>query len=49
MGKSLITKFEILVVKIPILSLHGIQFKKVDGGTWQYKQLADKIIQELRL
>ncbi|KAI9722803.1 MAG: serine/threonine-protein kinase KIN2 [Chrysothrix sp. TS-e1954] len=49
MGKSLITKFEILVVKIPIVSMHGIQFKKVDGGMWQYKTLADMIVQELRL
>lgn len=42
-------RFEIVVVKVPLLSLHGIQFKKVDGGTWQYKNMAQKILGGLRL
>jgi hypothetical protein len=41
--------FEILVVKVPLLSLHGLQFKKVDGNTWQYKQMATTILGELKL
>ena len=49
MGQNMILKFEIFVVKVPLLSLHGIQFKKVDGGTWQYKNMAQKILNELRL
>lgn len=49
MGTSMALKFEIYIVKVPLLSLHGIQFKKVDGGTWQYKSLAQKILDELRL
>ncbi|GME51068.1 hypothetical protein GTA08_BOTSDO05498 [Neofusicoccum parvum] len=49
MGGSLVLKFEIYIVKVPLLSLHGIQFKKVDGGTWQYKDVAQKILNELRL
>ncbi|KAB8338986.1 hypothetical protein FH972_021925 [Carpinus fangiana] len=49
LGQSLILKFEILVVKVPFLSLHGLQFKKVDGGTWQYKKMADAILSELKL
>lgn len=48
-GESLILKFEIVIVKVPLLTLHGIQFKKVDGGTWQYKNMADKILKQLRL
>lgn len=48
-SRSLVLKFEILVVKVPILSLHGLQFKKVEGGTWQYKRMADRILGELRL
>ncbi|PIB00701.1 Protein kinase kin1 [Cercospora beticola] len=48
-GEGLALKFEIFVVKVPLLSLHGIQFKKVDGGTWQYKNMAQKILNELRL
>lgn len=49
LGGSMILIFEILIVKVPLLSLHGIQFKKVDGGTWQYKNMAQKILAELRL
>lgn len=49
LGQSMILKFEILVVKVPIVSLHGIQFKKVDGGTWQYKRMAETILTELKL
>lgn len=41
--------FEILVVKVPLLSLHGLQFKKVDGNTWKYKQTATTILAELKL
>ncbi|KAF1946108.1 Pkinase-domain-containing protein [Clathrospora elynae] len=49
MGGSMYLVFEILIVKVPLLTLHGIQFKKVDGGTWQYKNMAQTILSELRL
>ena len=49
LGGSMLLIFEMLIVKVPLLSLHGIQFKKVDGGTWQYKNMAQKILAELRL
>lgn len=49
MGGSMELVFEILIVKVPLLTLHGIQFKKVDGGTWQYKNMAQTILSELRL
>ena len=49
MGSNMVLKFEIVVVKVPFMSLHGIQFKKVDGGTWQYKNMAQTILNELRL
>ncbi len=49
LGERMVLKFEIFIVKVPLLSLHGIQFKKVDGGTWQYKNMAQKILNELRL
>ena len=41
--------FEILIVKVPIVSLHGVQFKRVGGNTWQYKAMAEQIVRELRL
>lgn len=49
LGQSMILKFEIHIVKIPIVALHGLQFKKVDGGTWQYKRMAETILSELKL
>lgn len=50
LGGSLILQFEIYIVKVPLLSLHGIQFKSVNKtNTWQYKGLASRILQELRL
>jgi len=42
-------RFEILIVKVPIVSLHGVQFKRVGGNTWQYKAMAEQIVRELRL
>jgi len=49
LGGSMILEFEIFIVKVPLLSLHGIQFKRLAGGTWQYKSMADQILKELRL
>jgi hypothetical protein len=49
LGASIDLVFEVLIVKVPLLQLHGIQFKKVDGGTWQYKSMAQMILAELRL
>jgi hypothetical protein len=41
--------FEVFVVKVPLLSLHGIQFKKVDGNIMQYKNMAQRILELLKL
>ena len=49
LGGSMVLEFEIFIVKVPLLSLHGIQFKRVSGNTWQYKSMADQILKELRL
>lgn len=49
LGGSMVLRFEIFIVKVPLLSLHGVQFKRLAGGTWQYKNMADKILRELRL
>jgi hypothetical protein len=42
-------RFEVVIVKVPIVSLHGVQFKRVGGNTWQYKTMAEQIVRELRL
>jgi hypothetical protein len=49
LGGNMVLRFEIFIVKVPLFSLHGIQFKKVSGGTWQYKNMAQKILDALRL
>ena len=48
-GERLVLKFEIAIVKIPLLSLHGIQFKKVQGGMNQYRSMTSAILGALRL
>ena len=48
-GENLILRFEMSVVKIPLISLHGIQFKKIQGGMNQYKQMTQRILDSLRL
>lgn len=49
LGGSMVLDFEIFIVKVPLLTLHGIQFKRMTGNTWQYKSMADHILKELRL
>lgn len=46
---NMVLKFEVLIVKVPLFTLHGIQFKKISGGMWQYKEMAKKILDELKL
>ena len=49
LGENMILRFEIFIVKVPLFSMHGIQFNKVHGGTWQYKEMAQKIVNALKL
>ncbi|ODV68570.1 Pkinase-domain-containing protein [Hyphopichia burtonii NRRL Y-1933] len=42
-------KFEIHIVKVPLVGLYGVQFKKVLGNTWNYKTLAGQVLKELNL
>lgn len=42
-------RFKVYIVRIPLLGLHGVQFKKLTGNSWQYKNLATKILGELKL
>jgi protein-serine/threonine kinase len=42
-------KFEIHIVKVPLVGLFGVHFKKVTGNTWMYKALAGQILNELNL
>ena len=44
-----IVKFQIHIVKVKIINLAGIHFKKVSGNTWIYKNIAGKILKNLQL
>ncbi|KAI8066148.1 kinase-like domain-containing protein [Thamnidium elegans] len=43
-------RFDIYIVKIPwLLGIRGIQFRRISGDTWQYKNTCTRILQDLRL
>jgi hypothetical protein len=48
-GGNMVLLFEIMIVRVPWFRLHGIQFKKVQGSTWQYKDVAGEILNALNL
>ncbi|ELU42241.1 KA1 domain-containing protein [Rhizoctonia solani AG-1 IA] len=36
------------LVQVPLLPLHGIQFRRVGGDGWQYQMLARRVLTELK-
>lgn len=40
--------FEVMIVKIPLFSLHGIQFKRLQGTVGQYRSMTNIILNSLR-
>ncbi|KIY68622.1 Pkinase-domain-containing protein [Cylindrobasidium torrendii FP15055 ss-10] len=48
-NNSLSVRFDITVVKVPWLPLHGIQFRRAGGDGWQYQMLARRVLTELKL
>ncbi|CCK71729.1 serine/threonine protein kinase KIN1 KNAG_0H03140 [Huiozyma naganishii CBS 8797] len=46
---KLSVKFEIHIVKVKIVGLAGVYFKKISGNTWVYKEVASKFLEELKL
>ncbi|KAF5391097.1 hypothetical protein D9757_003156 [Collybiopsis confluens] len=48
-NNSLSVRFEINIVKVPWLPLHGIQFRRASGDGWQYQMLARRVLTELKL
>ncbi|CAO1621367.1 unnamed protein product [Parajaminaea phylloscopi] len=50
LSADLIVRFEIFVVKVPLLlGVNGLQFRRVSGNPWQYQMLAKRVLQELKL
>ncbi|KAJ6632417.1 hypothetical protein B0H10DRAFT_2206775 [Mycena sp. CBHHK59/15] len=48
-NSALSVRFEINIVKVPWLPLHGIQFRRAGGDGWQYQMLARRVLTELKL
>ena len=47
---DLVVRFEIYIVKVPwLLGMHGVQFRRVSGDPWQYKNMCSRILAELKL
>ncbi|EGN97581.1 hypothetical protein SERLA73DRAFT_92742 [Serpula lacrymans var. lacrymans S7.3] len=48
-ANTLSVRFEINIIKVPWLPLHGIQFRRAGGDGWQYQMLARRVLTELKL
>lgn len=48
-SNTLCVRFEINIIKVPWLPLHGIQFRRAGGDGWQYQMLARRVLTELKL
>ncbi|KAI8364740.1 uncharacterized protein BYT42DRAFT_167466 [Radiomyces spectabilis] len=47
---DLVVRFEIYIVKVPwLLGMHGLQFRRISGDIWQYKNMCSRILAELKL
>ncbi|KAL1918641.1 uncharacterized protein VTP21DRAFT_2663 [Calcarisporiella thermophila] len=45
-----VVRFEVFVVRVPwLLGMHGVQFRRVGGPIWQYKNVCSRILTELKL
>ncbi|KAJ2353576.1 Serine/threonine-protein kinase, partial [Coemansia sp. RSA 2618] len=41
--------FQIFLVRMPLLGLYGLQFRRVSGPTWKYKDVCSEILKRLKL
>ncbi|KAJ2801859.1 Serine/threonine-protein kinase [Coemansia guatemalensis] len=41
--------FQIFLVRMPLLGLHGLQFRRVSGPAWRYKDICSEILKQLKL
>ncbi|KAI9494371.1 hypothetical protein BDB00DRAFT_938367 [Zychaea mexicana] len=47
---DLVVRFEIYIVKVSwLLGMHGLQFRRVSGDPWLYKNMCSRILAELKL
>jgi len=41
--------FEVYIVKIGWISIHGVRFRRISGNIWQYKKICNRILEETKL
>eukprot|EP00834_Sanchytrium_tribonematis_P001001 NODE_21_length_42443_cov_0.822808.p12 type:complete len:314 gc:universal NODE_21_length_42443_cov_0.822808:1689-2630(+) len=41
--------FRIEVGKVPKINMHGVTFRRISGGVWNYKKICNKIVQQMSL
>lgn len=46
---DLVVRFEIILVKMLLPGIHGLQFRKISGDAWQYSMLAKRVLQEFAI
>lgn len=42
-------QFEMEVLRLPRLALHGVRFKRITGASVQYKNIASKLTNDLKV
>ncbi|TPX48695.1 hypothetical protein SeLEV6574_g01893 [Synchytrium endobioticum] len=42
-------QFSIEICKVPRMNLLGLQFKRINGGSWDYKKLCGRLLNEMNL
>jgi Kinase associated domain 1 len=48
-GKPQMVTFQIEICQVPRMSLHGLHFKRLTGGVWNYKKVCNKILSQMTL
>jgi serine/threonine protein kinase len=48
-NKKHLVAFQIEICQIPRMNLHGIHFKRIAGGVWNYKKVCNRILTKLQL
>ncbi|KAJ1949248.1 Serine/threonine-protein kinase [Linderina pennispora] len=48
-AKGISVCFQIFMVRVPLLQLYGLQFRRVSGPTWKYKDICSEILERLKL
>lgn len=48
-GKPQTVSFQVEICQVPRMNLHGLHFKRISGGVWNYKKVCNKILSQMAL